>query len=69
MGAKSCDGSYAWSSIINSILSVCHAGRRNTKREAREVAIMAALVDKRGGHCEKTLEQCQKTLHCKVIYD
>ncbi len=38
---------------MNSILSVCHAGRRNTKRKAREVAIMAALVDKRGGDCEK----------------
>jgi hypothetical protein len=49
MGAKSCDGSYAWSSIINSILSVCHAGRRNTKRKAMEVAIMAALVDRRVG--------------------
>jgi hypothetical protein len=36
-------------SIINSILSVCHAGRRNTKRKAREVAIMAALVDRRVG--------------------
>jgi hypothetical protein len=49
MGDKSYDGNSAWFSIINSILSVCHAGRRNTKRKAREVAIISALVDRKVG--------------------
>ncbi len=69
MGAKSYDGNSAWYSIINLILSVSNAGRRNNKeREAREEAIMAAIVYREGWTLRKKPSNTVKKLYTAKSY-
>ncbi len=45
----------------------CHAQRRKTKREAREVAILAVLFKGEGGGANTTQRQQKKAYSCHKL--